>query len=279
MNRKRGAWNVGQNGSSGNAGASMAVDHYPEQTLSRHRFSRAGDRWKHALPRLRKTPSAAAIFGLLNIKTTWQGESWRVPIACPHCGAFKLSDDDTYAIEWRGGGVHDPFGPNSRPQQVGCLACGRSVDVTVLLEVWSAKDLDQLLMKGPLAEFAPRHQTFIVDQPEPGKFWIGRTVRDALNGRVGRVFPLTRRLSRIEAMDEDHARELVARHHASMTWRDVAITGELEPEDPAWHGGPLAPWERNKLSRLQQAERRQKRAALDAELDAVRRQREAELGL
>lgn len=257
----------------------MAVDHYPEHTLSRHRFSRAGDRWKFALPRLRKAPIALRIFQILNIEREWQDGSWRVPIPCEHCGALKLSDDDTFAVQFRGGGTHDPFGDNSRPQHVGCLACGRSQDATVLLEGWRAKDLDALVSKGELVEYAPRHQTFIVDQPEPGKFWIGRTVYDALHGRVGRVFPLTRRLSRIEAMDAEHAQALVGQHHASMTWRDVTITGELEPEDPAWHGGPLATWERDNLFRRQQSERRQKRAALDAELADIRREREAELGL
>jgi hypothetical protein len=106
------------------------------------------------------------------------------------------------------------------------------LDVTDLLSDWKARDLDRLLTQGPLKGFCPKPQTFIVDQPEPGKFWIGRTVYDALHGNVGPVFPLTRRLSRIEALNPGHAMTLVGQHHASMTWRDEAITRELEPEDP-----------------------------------------------
>ena len=257
----------------------MAVDHYPEQTLTRHRFSRAGDRWKYALPRLRRAPIASIAFEILNIEREWQDGSWRIPIPCPSCGVLKLSDDDSYAIEFRGGGVHDLSGHNSQPVGLGCLACGQSLDVTVLFESWKAKDRDGLLTKGPLVQYAPKYQTFIVDQPQPGEFWIGRTVYDALHPRVGRVFPLTRRLSRIEAMDADHALALAEQHHGSMTWRDVAITGDLEPTDPAWHGGPLAPWERDKVRRREEANRRQKRAALEVEIDQLRATRASELGI
>jgi len=257
----------------------VAVDHFPLSTLTRHRFSRSGDLWKHALPGLRRKPIASEVFRLLNIKRVWQDGSYRVAIACPYCKALKLTADDTYAIRFFGGGVNDHSGVNDRPQQVGCLACGQGLDVTDLLSDWKAKDLDRLLTKGPLGAYCPRPQTFIVDECEPGKFWIGRTVYDALRGNVGPVFPLIRRLSRIEAMNPGHAMTLVIQHHASMTWRDVTITGELEPEDPAWHGGPLAGWEQDKLRRRKQAERRQKRDALDAEIEAVRRKRAAELGL
>ena len=257
----------------------MAVDHYPEQTLTRHRFSRSGDLWKHALPGLRRKPIASEVFRLLNVERVWQNGSYRVPIACPYCEALRLTADSTYAIRFLGGGVNDHSCVNDRPQNVGCLACGKSLDPTDLLDDWKAKDLDRLLMKGALATYCPRPQTFIVDQPEPGKFWIGRTVYDALRGNVGPVFPLTRRLSRIEAMNPGHAITLVGQHHASMKWRDVTITGELEPEDPAWHGGPLAVWERQKLDNRKHALRRKKREALDAEIEAVRRQRAAELGI
>jgi hypothetical protein len=257
----------------------VAVDHNPDITLTRHRFSRSGDLWKHALPRLRRKPIAFEIFGLLNVERVWQRGSYRVAIACPYCGALTLTADDTYAIRFSGGGVNDHSGVNDRPQQAGCLACGRGLDVTDLLENWKARDLDRLLTKGPLVAYCPRPQTFIVDEPEPGKFWIGLTVYDALHRHVGPVFPLTRRLSRIEAMNREHAMTLVGQHHASMTWRDVAITGELEPEDPAWHGGPLAVWERQKLDNRKHALRRKKREALDAEIEAVRRQRAAELGI
>ena len=260
----------------------MAVDHFPEQTLTRHRFSRSGDLWKHAVPILRRKPIADEVFRLLNAGRVRQNGSYRIPIACPYCHALKLTRDDTYGIQWRGGGrlhVPDPLGANSSPQDVGCLACGKALDPTDLLSDWKAKDLDRLLQKGPLAAYCPRPQTFIVDQPEPGKFWIGRTVYDALHRHVGPVFPLMRRLSRIEAMNQTHAMTLIQQHRASMTWRDVTITGELEPEDPAWHGGPLAPWEQEKIRRRLQAERRQKRAALAAELESIRRERKAELGL
>jgi hypothetical protein len=257
----------------------VAVDHYPEQTLTRHRFSRSGDLWKHALPGLRRKPIASEVFLLLNAKRVWQNGSYRVPIACPGCEALKLTADDTYAIRFLGGGVNDHSGVNDRPQQVGCLACGKSLDATDLLSDWKAKDLDRLLTRGPLGAYCPRPQTFIVDQPEPGTFWIGRTVYDALHRHVGAVFTLTRRLSRIEAMNQGHAMTLVGQHHASMTWRDVTITGEFEPEDPAWHGGPLAGWEQQKLCDRKHAVRRKKREALDAEIEAVRRQRAAELGL
>jgi hypothetical protein len=257
----------------------MAVDHFPEQTLTVHRFSRSGDRWKYMLPRLRRKPIASEIFRILNVKRVWQRGSYRVPIACPHCEALKLTADGTFAIQFRGGGVNDHSGVNDRPQQVGCLACGQGLDATDLLSDWRARDLDALVTKGPLAAYCPTPQTCIVDEPEDGKFWIGRTVYDALHGRVGLVFPLIRRLSRIEAMNREHAMTLVGQHHASMTWRDVAITGELDPEDPAWHGGPLAHWEQIKVRRRLLAERRQKREALDAEIEAVRRKRAAELGL
>lgn len=257
----------------------MAVDHYPEQTLTRHRFSRSGDLWKHALPGLRRKPIASEVFRLLNATRVWQCGSYRVPIACPYCKALKLTADDTYAIRFWGGGVNDASGVNDRPQRAGCLACGLGLDVTDLLSDWKARDLDRLLTKGPLVAYCPRPQTFIVDQPEPGKFWIGRTVYDALHGNVRPVFPLTRRLSRIEAMNPGHAMTLVGQHRASMTWRDVAITGELEPEDPAWHGGPLARWEQDKVRSRLLAKRRQKREALDAEIEAIRQQRAAELGL
>jgi hypothetical protein len=257
----------------------VAVDHNPDITLTRHRFSRSGDLWKHALPGLRRKPIAFEIFGLLNVERVWQRGSYRVPIPCPYCQALKLTADGTYAIRFSGGGVNDCSGVNDRPQQVGCLACGRGLDVTDLLEDWKARDLDRLLKKGPLVAYCPRPQTFIVDQPEPGKFWIGLTVYDALRGNVGPVFPLTRRLSRIEAMNPGHAMTLVGQHHASMTWRDVTITGELEPEDPAWHGGPLAHWEQDRVHRCQLAERRQKREALDAEMEKLRATRASELGI
>ncbi len=187
--------------------------------------------------------------------------------------------DDTFAIRFWGGGVNDASGVNDRPQRVGCLACGRGLDVTDLLSDWKAKDLDRLLTKGPLGARCPRPQIFIVDQPEPGMFWIGRTVYDALHPHVGQVFPTTRRLSRIDAMNRAHALTLAGQHHASMTWRDVAITGKLEPEYPAWHGGPLEHWEKAKVGSRLLAKRRQKREALDAEIEAIRQQRAAELGL
>ena len=225
----------------------MAVDHIEDQTLTRHRFSRAGDLWKHALPRLRRKPIAFEIFGLLNVKRVWQHGSYRVPVPCPHCQALKLTADDSFAIRFWGGGVNDHSGVNDRPQRVGCLACGQGLDVTDLLSDWRARDLDALVTGLPLRAYCPTPQTFIVDQPEDWKFWIGRTVFDALHGRVGPVFPLTRRLSRIEAMNPGHAMTLVGQHHASMPWRDEVITRELEPEDPAWHGGPLARWEQDKV--------------------------------
>jgi hypothetical protein len=231
------------------------------------------------LPRLRRKPIASEVFRLLNVKRVWQHGSYRVPIPCPHCQALKLTADDSYAIRFWGGGVNDRSGVNDRPQRVGCLACGQGLDATVFLSDRKARDLDALVTGLPLRAYCPTPQTFIVDQPEDGKFWIGRTVYDALHGRVGPVFPLTRRLSRIEAMNREHAMTLVGQHHASMTWRDVTITGELEPEDPAWHGGPLARWEQDKVRRRLLAERRQKREALDAEIEAVRRQRAAELGI
>jgi hypothetical protein len=231
------------------------------------------------LPRLRRKPIASEVFRLLNVKRVWQHGSYRVPVPCPHCQALKLTADDSFAIRFWGGGVNDHSGVNDRPQRVGCLACGQGLDATDLLSGWKARDLDALVTGVPLRAYCPTPQTFIVDEYEPGKFWIGRTVFDALHGRVGPVFPLTRRLSRIEAMNPGHALTLVGQHHASMAWRDVAITGELEPEDPAWHGGRLARWEQDKVRNRLQAERRQKRAALDAEIEAIRQQRAAELGL
>jgi hypothetical protein len=151
------------------------------------------------------------------------------------------------------------------------------LDVTDLLSDWKATALDGLLTSGPLAAYCQTPQIFIVDQPEPDEFWIGRTVRDALHRNVGPVFALMRRLSRIEAMGPDHALQLVQQHHALMTWRDVAITPELEPVDVAWHGGPLTEWERRKQQQQQQRARAQARAALDREVEAFRQLREAEL--
>jgi hypothetical protein len=159
------------------------------------------------------------------------------------------------------------------------LACGQALDPTDLFSDWRARDLDRLLQKGPLAAYCPRPSTFVVDQPEPGKFWVGRTVYDALHRHVPPVFPLMRRLSRIEAMNEGHALSLAQQHHGVMTWRNVPITSDLEPEDPAWHGGPLAHWEQEKVRRRDEAEKRQKRADLEAELESIRRERQAELGL
>jgi hypothetical protein len=78
-------------------------------------------------------------------------------------------------------------------------------------------------------------------------------------------------------MNPGHAMTLVGQHHASMTWRDVAITGELEPVDPGWHGGPLQAWEKQKLNRRRQQAKREAHKALDAEVEAFRAQRAAEL--
>ena len=257
----------------------MAVDHFPEQTLTVHRFSRAGDRWKHALPILRRKPIALTVFDLIGVTRSWQEGSWRVKMPCPHCETLKLTADDTHAIVFRGRGVDDQSGVSDQPHDIQCLACRRSLDVTDLLEGWKARDLDALLTDGPLRGYCPAPQRLIVDQHEPGKFWIGRTVGDALRRNVGPVFDLTRRLSRIEARGLEHAKDLVDQHHASMTWKDVPITRELEPVDPAWHGGPLARWEQEALRRRMLAERQRKRAALEAEIDQLRATRASELGI
>jgi hypothetical protein len=173
--------------------------------------------------------------------------------------------------------VDSDTGDRDQPQRVVCAACDRPIDALDLLSDWKAKDLDALLMTGPLRCYCPQPQTFIVDQYEPGKFWIGRTIFDALHGRVGPVFPLTRRLSRIEAMDADHALTLAQEHHGAMPWRDVPITPELEPVDVAWHGGPLAPWEQWKALHQRQRAKAQARAELDRDVDAFRAMRAAEL--
>jgi hypothetical protein len=257
----------------------MAIDHCPEQTLTRHRFSRRGDLWKHALPLIRPQPIAFAVFDVLEIELVWQSGAYRVPVPDPNCGALKLTRDDAYALTFQGGGVHDQSGQQNRPHRIACQACNRSLDVTVLLKDMKARDLDALLTTGPLRRWAPKPQMFIVAQTEDGDHSIGRTVPDALDPITGPVFDLKAKLSRIEAMGRDHAQELVDQHHASMTWRDVAITRELDPVDLAWHGGPLAEWEKRKLAGRQQAKVIQKRKDLDRELEVFRRKRRAELGL
>ncbi len=256
----------------------MAVEFIAALTLMRFYHSRSGDRWRHAVPLLRQLPIAFPVFDLLGIELVWEDGAFRVPIACPHCDALKLTRDDTYAVTFLGGGVHDHSGQLNQPHRIQCRACNRALDVTDLLKDWKAKDLDALL-DGPLRQYAPVASTFVVDQPEDGKFWIGRTVFDALDGRVGAVFPLMRRLSRIKAMDADHAAKLVAQHHGSMTFRDVEINGALEPLNLRWHGAPLQEWERRKLQNRAQARVIQTRKDLASELEAFRRKRESELGL
>lgn len=255
----------------------MAVEVIAALTLMRFYFGRSGDRWKHAEPRLRRRPIAPIVFGLLNITKVWAGPTCRVPIACPHCGVLRLTSDDTFAIRFWGGGVDDATGKHSEPERIQCLACDRRVHAVDLLSGWKAKDLDALLTTGPLRGLAPVPRTYIVDEHEPTKFWIGRTIYDALHRNVGKVFPLERRLSRIEAMDADHAARLAEEHHASMTWRDVLITPELEAVDIDWHGGPLQAWEKQKLDRRKRQAKRLARINLDAEVEAFRKQREAEL--
>jgi hypothetical protein len=258
----------------------MAVDHDSAQTLTRFRFGRTGDRWKYALPRLRRKPIGFAVLDVLNIELVWQNHCYRVATSCPNCGALKLTADDTYALRFMAAGVDHLEGDRDAPDRVECLACGQPVNLIDLLKDWSGRDLDALLTSGPLKRYNPQPMIYIVDQPEPGKFWIGRTIYDALHRRVGPVFPLTRRLSRIEALDADHALMLVQEHHAAMTWREVPITpAALEPADWNWHGGPLAPWERDRLRQQEYAARIAARRELDAEIEAFRRRREQDLGL
>jgi hypothetical protein len=258
----------------------MAVDHDSAQTLTRFRFSRAGDRWKHALPTLRRKPVAFAVLDVLNIELAWQDRCYRVATSCPNCGALKLTADDTYALRFMASGVdHLERADCDVPDRVECLACQRPVDLLDLLKDCSGRDLDRLLTEGALRRYNPQPQVFIVAQTEDAKLLVGRTIRDALRRHLGPVFPLVWKLSRIEALDSDHALALVQEHHASMTWRDVAINRDLEPEDWNWHGGPLAPWERDRVRQQEHAARIQTRKELDAEVAEFRRQRERDLGL
>ena len=256
----------------------MAVDHFPEQTLTVHRFSRAGDRWKHAEPLLRQTPIASAVLDSLAVSLEWQDGDYRVPIPCPHCKALTLSRDDNFCVVLKSRGIRHQGEGNSHPDSLMCLACGAGVCPLDWLRGWKARDQDALLTDGALRGFAPKPSTFIVGAVG-GKFWIGRTVKEALDPVLPPVFDPVQRLSRIEAMDADHARALVDQHHAAMTWREVPITGDLEPVDPAWHGGPLARWEQEALRRRRQAERQRKRAALEAEIDQLRATRASEIGI
>ncbi len=256
----------------------MAVDHFPDITLTRHRFSRAGDKWKHAVPSLQRLPIARDVFAVLGIKLVWESGAKRVPIACPSCGALKTTRDGNYALTFLGGGNFDESGRRNQPCLLECRACNVDVDVLLLLDGYKAKDLDALL-DGPLRRYAPRSSVFIVGDVG-GKFFIGRTVKEALPPKkLGPVFELTQRLSRVEAMDAAHAAGLVADHHGAMTWRDVPITRDIEPEDTGWHGGRLQVWEQRKLRRQKQVAKTAARKALEADLEAFRQQRATELGL
>jgi hypothetical protein len=254
----------------------MAVDHYPEQTLTVHRFARSGDRWQHALPYLRRKPIAFVILDLLRIELVWQSGAYRVATSCPNCGALKLTADDTYAVAFWGGGVDDETGDRDQPQRIECLACSRSVDVTDLLKDWKARDLDALL-DGPLLRYAPVPQVFIVAQTEDGKLWIGRTVYDALHGRVGAVYPLVWKLSRIEAMDAGHAAALAEEHRASMPWKDAAITAEFQPVSPGWHGGLLTELEKREIKHGERRAKMEALETLDRDVEQFRAMRAAEL--
>ena len=254
----------------------MAVEHIPEHTLTLHRFCRSGDLWKHALPKLRRMPIAHVVFDLKGIQLEWTDGDYRVPMACPHCEAVTLTRDDTLAVVYRGGGVRAPSLANCRPNTISCEACGQHVDALEWLADWKPKALDRLLTHGPFRGFVPGPESFIVAAVD-GKFSIGRTVKEALDPMLGPVFDFTQRLSRIAAMGPEHAGALVDEHHAAIPWKDVEITPDLEPVDPAWHGGPLAPWEQQMLRRRAREAEKQAREALDRDVAAFRRRRASEL--
>jgi hypothetical protein len=96
---------------------------------------------------------------------------------------------------------------------------------------------------------------------------------------VGETYELRQKLCRLEAMDLPHAQALLDKHRHEMPWREVEIGRDLEPLRIDWHSGPLAEWEKRKRDSRNRVAKVKAREGLNAEVEAFRLKRSADLGL
>jgi hypothetical protein len=193
------------------------------------------------------------------------------------CGAEELTASGAYPCRYKTG-LNDFTSPDAgQPDRFTCDACNGVTYPDELLADMPAKQLDELVKSGPLRPFAPEEKVFIVAEVD-GKRSIATTVPAALRQLVGKTFELKQKLSRIQAMNPDHAADLVEKHAKDMPRRETEISRDLEPVDVDWHGGPLCDWEKRRIENQANVARVKAREDLDNELEAIRRERIAELG-
>jgi hypothetical protein len=228
------------------------------------------------LPRLRRYPIATEVLKILGLDLVWQDRQQRLPLPCPVCKAAELSRNGSFPMIFLGGGIYSESDERCSPHRITCEACGRGPDVTDLLSNLSAKQLDDLVLRGPFRQFMPPAQIFIAADVG-GRLNVGRTTPEALDPLLGAKFEMAQRLCRVEALTLEQATELVLEHHKDMPWKLVEIDRDREPRDPGWHGGPLSATEKQRVDSLRQMAKARARADLELELDQIRAAREAGL--
>jgi hypothetical protein len=218
----------------------------------------------------------SAVFRVLGIQLIYQAGAQRLPLPCKRCGVEEVTATGAYPRRYKTG-LNDLTHPDAgEPDRFVCDACNGVTYPDELLEGLSSKELDELVKSGPLRPFAPERKVFVVAEVD-GKRSIASTVPGALRQLVGQTFELKQKLGRIEAMNLEHAQDLVEKHHAAMPWKEVEIGRDLEPLAVDWHGGRLCDWEKRRAEDRANTARVKARQDLDDELEAIRSEREAEL--
>jgi hypothetical protein len=216
------------------------------------------------------------VLDILGLKLVYQSGAQRLPLPCPKCGAEELSASGAFPCTLSRG-VNDFTAENAgEPDRFLCPVCDRVIFPDELVESKSAKTKDALVLDGPLRAFVPLPQVFVVAELD-GKHSVAKTARAALLLLVDKTFALEQRLCRLRCADIEHARELVQKHASEMPFKTVQIGRDLEPLAVAWHHGRLADWEKRKLEGQAVAARVRGLANLDDELEAIRRERTAQL--
>jgi hypothetical protein len=194
------------------------------------------------------------------------------------CSVEELTASGAFPCRYKTG-LNDLTRPDAgEPDRFICDSCNGVTYPDELLADMPAKQLDELVRSGALRPFAPERKTFVVAELD-GKRALATTAAAALRQLVGQTFELKQKLCRVEAMNLEHAQDLVEKHAKDMPFREVEIGRDLEPPAVDWHGGRLCDWEKRKLEDRANTARVRARQDLDAELEAIRSEREAELGL